>query len=79
MLIDQCKTVFGAAKLICRYKHMAYSAVAFACSEAVECVKDLAIESKMELEAEKAAVDQVRSREEAAIPLPVKKEGEYLH
>lgn len=79
LLVGRCKTIFGAAALLSRHRELAYSAAAFACSEAVERIKDLAIESKMEFEAEQAATEEVRSKAAEATSVDLGKKGGYLH
>ncbi|MBC8420579.1 MAG: hypothetical protein H8E10_18505 [Desulfobacterales bacterium] len=59
MLVNKCKGLPSAAESADKNRHGILAKLKFCSSEAIENLRDLAAESKMEWEAEKAALDEV--------------------
>jgi hypothetical protein len=60
ILAKKCKGLPSGAESVNKTRHGILAKLKFCSSEAIENLRDLAAESKMEWEAEKAALDEVK-------------------
>jgi hypothetical protein len=78
LVADKFGVVRQAARVACGKGFAPLSAAAFYYYETIERLKDLAAESKMEFEAERAAIEEVRLHSKDQRETPARKKGQLV-